>query len=88
MDGYAMRCEDVVSAGAVLSVSQRIPAGSVGTALQAGTAARIFTGASIPAGADAVVMQEECEILPDIRRRESNSRQRRSHVGSVDSPCR
>ena len=65
MDGYAMRVADVVAAGAVLSVSQRIPAGSVGTALQPGTAARIFTGASIPAGADAVVMQEECETLPD-----------------------
>ena len=65
MDGYAMRSADVGAAGAVLSVSQRIPAGSVGTALQAGTAARIFTGASIPAGADAVVMQEECEVLSD-----------------------
>jgi molybdopterin molybdotransferase len=65
MDGYAMRCADVVSVGAVLSVSQRIPAGSVGMALQAGTAARIFTGASIPAGADAVVMQEECDVLSD-----------------------
>ena len=66
MDGYAMRAADVAAAGAVLSVSQRIPAGSVGTALQPGTAARIFTGASIPAGADAVVMQEECEALPDL----------------------
>ena len=65
MDGYAMRCADVVSVGAVLSVSQRIPAGSVGMALQAGTAARIFTGASIPAGADAVVLQEECDVLSD-----------------------
>ena len=65
MDGYAMRCADVGAVGTVLSVSQRIPAGSVGTALQAGTAARIFTGASIPAGADAVVMQEECEVLSD-----------------------
>ncbi|MDO8456431.1 MAG: molybdopterin molybdotransferase MoeA [Burkholderiaceae bacterium] len=65
MDGYAMRCVDVRAVGTVLSVSQRIPAGSVGTALQPGTAARIFTGASIPAGADAVVMQEECEVLPD-----------------------
>ena len=37
MDGYAMLCADVVSVGAVLSVSQRIPAGSVGMALQAGT---------------------------------------------------
>ncbi len=66
MDGYAMRSADVGAAGTVLSVSQRIPAGSVGTALQPGTAARIFTGASIPAGADAVVMQEECEALPDV----------------------
>ena len=65
MDGYAMRVADVGAAGAVLSVSQRIPAGSVGMALQPGTAARIFTGASIPAGADAVVMQEECEALAD-----------------------
>jgi molybdopterin molybdotransferase len=66
MDGYAMRCADVGVAGTVLSVSQRIPAGSVGTALQAGTAARIFTGASIPAGSDAVVMQEECEVLAEV----------------------
>ena len=69
MDGYAMRVADVTNmtglTGAVLSVSQRIPAGSVGTALQPGTAARIFTGASIPAGADAVVMQEECDVLSD-----------------------
>jgi molybdopterin molybdotransferase len=66
MDGYAMRAADVGAAATVLSVSQRIPAGSVGTALQPGTAARIFTGATIPAGADAVVMQEECETLPDV----------------------
>jgi molybdopterin molybdotransferase len=65
MDGYALRSADVVAAGAVLSVSQRIPAGSIGTALQPGTAARILTGAPIPAGADAVVMQEECDVLPD-----------------------
>ena len=65
MDGYAMRAADVGVAGAVLSVSQRIPAGSVGTPLQAGTAARIFTGASIPADADAVVMQEECDVLSE-----------------------
>lgn len=66
MDGYAMRSADVGAAGTVLSVSQRIPAGSVGTALQVGTAARIFTGASIPVGADAVVMQEECEVLAEV----------------------
>ncbi len=60
MDGYALRCADVVQLGAVLTVSQRIAAGSNGDALLPGTAARIFTGAPIPAGADAVVMQEDC----------------------------
>ena len=61
MDGYALRCADVPVAGTVLSVSQRIPAGVVGPPLQPGTVARIFTGAQVPAGADAVVMQEQCE---------------------------
>jgi len=61
MDGYAMRCADVPAAGALLPVSQRIPAGVVGVALQPGTAARIFTGAQVPKGADAIVMQEQCE---------------------------
>jgi molybdopterin molybdotransferase len=60
MDGYAVRCADVASPGVRLPVSQRIPAGTSGTLLQAGTAARIFTGAPVPAGADAVVMQEDC----------------------------
>ncbi len=63
MDGYAMRSVDVPAAGALLPVSQRIPAGVVGAALQPGTAARIFTGALLPEGADAVVMQEQCEAL-------------------------
>ena len=61
MDGYALRSADVIAAGVCLPVSQRIPAGTVGTTLQPGTAARIFTGAPVPAGADAVVMQELCE---------------------------
>ncbi|TYQ20011.1 UNVERIFIED_ORG: molybdopterin molybdotransferase [Zoogloea ramigera] len=62
MDGYAVRAADCISGHAVLKVSQRIPAGRVGQPLQAGTAARIFTGALIPQGADAVVMQEQCEV--------------------------
>ncbi len=61
MDGYAVRLADVPVAGTRLPVSQRIPAGSVGTPLQPGTTARIFTGAPLPQGADAVVMQELCE---------------------------
>lgn len=60
MDGYALRCADVPQAGVALPVAQRIPAGSVGHALAAGTAARIFTGAPVPPGADAVVIQELC----------------------------
>jgi molybdopterin molybdotransferase len=60
MDGYAVRSADVTAAGACLPVSQRIPAGTVGVTLQPGSAARIFTGAPIPAGADAVIMQELC----------------------------
>ncbi|CAN5391816.1 molybdopterin molybdotransferase MoeA [soil metagenome] len=64
MDGYAVRAVDCTVSGAVLTVAQRIPAGSVGTALAAGTAARIFTGAQIPEGADTVVMQEEATALP------------------------
>jgi molybdopterin molybdotransferase len=67
MDGYALRCADVAQVGAVLAVSQRIPAGSVGTPLQPGTAARIFTGAPIPPGADTVLMQEDCTALDDGR---------------------
>ncbi len=62
MDGYAVRSADCASGAAALPVSQRIPAGHVGQPLQPGTVARIFTGALIPEGADAVVMQEQCTI--------------------------
>ena len=67
MDGYAVRCADVVAAGTLLAVSQRIAAGSAGEALQPGTAARIFTGAPVPEGADAILMQEDCEALQEER---------------------
>ena len=65
MDGYAMRCGDVPAPGVRLRVTQRIAAGHQGAPLQAGEAARIFTGAPIPAGADAVVMQEDTLLLQD-----------------------
>ena len=65
MDGYALRCSDVTQPGAVLQVTQRIPAGSQGSALGPGQAARIFTGAPIPEGADAVVMQEDTQALAE-----------------------
>jgi len=54
MDGFAVRTAD----GERLRVAQKIMAGAVGQPLEPGTAARIFTGAPIPPGADAIVMQE------------------------------
>jgi molybdopterin molybdotransferase len=64
MDGYALRCEDISAPGVVLPISQRIAAGGAAVPLRPGSVARIFTGASIPEGADAVVMQEECTPIP------------------------
>ena len=64
MDGYAVRCADTATPGQTLKIAQRIPAGSVGVQLEPGTAARIFTGAPVPPGADAVVMQEDC-VTPE-----------------------
>lgn len=65
MDGYAVRSADCAAGAAVLTVSQRIPAGQVGQYLEPGCAARIFTGAMIPDGADAIVMQEQCVLGAD-----------------------
>jgi molybdopterin molybdotransferase len=60
MDGYAVRMADMTAVGVKLPVSQRIQAGEMGAMLVPGTAARIFTGAPVPPGADAVLMQENC----------------------------
>ena len=68
MDGYAVRCADVVTVqatGGLLPVSQRIAAGSSGVPLAPMSVARIFTGAPIPVGADAVVMQEEVDVTAE-----------------------
>jgi molybdopterin molybdotransferase len=62
MDGYAVRAAECASGEARFPVSQRIPAGTIPGLLAAGTAARIFTGAPIPSGADAAVMQELCAL--------------------------
>ena len=59
MDGYAVASRDVPGA---LTISQRVPAGRAPLPLEAGTAARIFTGAEIPAGADAIILQEDAEV--------------------------
>lgn len=69
MDGYAVRRADLAGASGEqpvrLRIAQRIPAGHVGHALAAGEAARIFTGARVPQGADAIVMQEETQVEGD-----------------------
>ena len=65
MDGYAVRVAEIPDEGVRLAVSQRIPAGSPAQALQPGTAARIFTGAPVPEGADAIVMQEDTQADDD-----------------------
>jgi molybdopterin molybdotransferase len=63
MDGYAVNIADLhAEQETALTVSARIPAGQAPGTLQSGTCARIFTGAEIPAGADAVVMQEQTRI--------------------------
>ena len=64
MDGYAVRASEAAP-GKRLRVAQKIMAGAVGRPLESGTAARIFTGAPIPPGADAVVMQEHTRVEGD-----------------------
>jgi len=64
MDGYAARSDDLAAASATrpvaLEVVAEIPAGRPpATALQPGQAARIFTGAMLPEGADTVIPQED-----------------------------
>jgi molybdopterin molybdotransferase len=61
MDGYAVISAEI-SEGGVYDVSARIPAGSVGESIEPGSIVRIFTGAQIPPGADAVVIQEDTEV--------------------------
>ena len=65
MDGYAIHTADLAASDGRLPVSQRIPAGVAGPPLEPGTAARIFTGAPVPDGADAVVIQEVCKADGD-----------------------
>jgi molybdopterin molybdotransferase len=66
MDGYAVCAADLVGASeasaVTLPVSQRVPAGHTAGALIPGTVARIFTGATVPAGADSIVMQEMVQL--------------------------
>jgi len=64
MDGYALNLSDLQKTNTFI-VSQRIAAGEQGSELEKGTLARIFTGAAIPQGVNAVIMQEETEQVLD-----------------------
>lgn len=95
MDGYCLAITDLEKAvEGVLPVSQRIPAGVVPEPLQPGTAARIFTGAEVPKGADVVVMQERCSeqdgkvLLPPVLSIRDNIRDQGQDIlkGSVVVP--
>jgi len=66
MDGYALRTADLDSNHGTLKVGQRVLAGHAPTTLQPGEVARIFTGAPVPLGADAVVMQEDVVMVDDL----------------------
>lgn len=66
MDGYAFCAADAIAAKFQLKVSQRIPTGTVPDSLEPSTAARIFTGAEIPAGADTVAIQENCKEVDGV----------------------
>ena len=67
MDGYALNTSDLAASGeSKLAVSQRIAAGEAAQPLKAGTAARIFTGAPVPVGANAVIMQERVRLQDEL----------------------
>ena len=66
MDGYALRVCDLDLNDGVLKLGQRILAGHSASSLNKGETARIFTGAPVPLGADAVVMQEEVIVVDDL----------------------
>lgn len=88
MDGFALRVSD---SGRELPVSQRIAAGQVPVPLAAGSAARIFTGAPLPDGADIVIMQEDCEVDGDkvrvpIRRKVGDNVRFRGHEINAGEP--
>jgi molybdopterin molybdotransferase len=91
MDGYAFAAAAIRGIGSELAVVSRITAGSRSPSLAAGEAARVFTGAPIPAGADTVVMQEHvrragsCVVVDGPLRPGSNLRRRGEDVAEGES---
>lgn len=93
VDGYAVRFADLsAEAETCLPVTLRIPAGTVpGAPLAAGTAARIFTGAPVPEGADTIIPQEPCRaegdavVLPAVRKAGQNLRRKAEDIAAGDT---
>jgi molybdopterin molybdotransferase len=86
MDGYAVIAADLATPGAELPVVASIAAGAEpGFTLQRGEAARIFTGALLPEGADTVIAQEDTEALDGYRVRLNETLARGRHVRQAAS---
>jgi molybdopterin molybdotransferase len=81
MDGYAVRAADVETLPATLNIVQRIAAGQPPSGpIDAGEAARIFTGAQVPPGADTVVIQENCDESDEHVTVREGKRNRGQHI--------
>ncbi len=91
VDGWAIRTADAPPGGATLRVVAEIAAGTPpGASIGPGEAARIFTGAAVPAGADAVVKQEGCDDVAGPRRhvRLRPGFEADGHIVPVGTECR
>jgi molybdopterin molybdotransferase len=91
MDGYALAASDLTPIETELAIVARIPAGDSSAPLPPGAAARIFTGAPIPAGADTIVMQEHVRrsgsriIVDGLIRKGSNIRRRGEDIAEGET---
>jgi molybdopterin molybdotransferase len=65
MDGYAVRAADAVNGGVLRVLGEQAAGPDLRLKVEAGTAVRVYTGAPIPIGANAVVMQEDCDRQGD-----------------------
>lgn len=91
VDGWAIRTADAPPGGAALRVVAEIAAGTPpGASIGPGEAARIFTGAAVPDGADAVVKQEGCDDVagPPRHVRLRPGFEAEGHIVPVGTECR
>ena len=94
MDGYAFAASSLTPIETELAIVSRIPAGDASDSLPIGAAARIFTGAPIPEGADTIVMQEHVRrsgpriIVDGLIREGSNIRRRGEDIAEGETLLR